>query len=101
MRPRERSYGDISTLTRSPTRMRMRCLRILPEIAANTTCELLSSRTLKNALGCLSIIVPSAGTRSSFANQFLLVFVFKSLFLVMLGHAVLKLDRNNFPVRHA
>src|SRR5713226_8024003 len=72
MRPRERSYGDISTLTRSPTRMRMRCLRILPEIAASTTCVLLSSCTLKKALGCLSIIVPSAGTKSSFAKRFLL-----------------------------
>jgi hypothetical protein len=28
----------------------------------------LSSRTLKNALGCLSIIVPSAGIKSSFAK---------------------------------
>src|SRR6266851_4053432 len=52
--------------------MRMRCLRILPEIAANTTCVLLSSWTLKNALGCLSMIVPSAGIKSSFANRLLL-----------------------------
>src|SRR2546425_3859810 len=50
--------------------MRMRCLRILPEMAASTTCSLLSSWTLKNALGCLSIIVPSAGIKSSLDNTF-------------------------------
>ena len=47
----------------------MRFLRIFPEIAANTTCSVLSSCTLKNALGCLSIIVPSAGIKSSLANS--------------------------------
>ncbi len=47
----------------------MRFLRILPEIIASTTCWVLSSWTLKNALGCLSIIVPSAGIRSSLANR--------------------------------
>src|SRR5687767_3295120 len=52
--------------------MRIRFLRILPEIAASTTCSLLSRRTLKKALGCLSIIVPSAGIKSSAANQVLL-----------------------------
>jgi hypothetical protein len=41
-------------------------------MAANTTCSLLSSWTLKKALGCLSIIVPWAGIKSSAANQFLL-----------------------------
>jgi len=50
----------------------MRFFRIFPEIAANTTCSVLSSCTLKNALGCLSIIVPSAGIKSSLANSGLL-----------------------------
>ena len=39
-----------------------------PEIAASTTCSVLSRCTLKNALGCLSIMVPSAGIKSSLAN---------------------------------
>src|SRR6266576_3129402 len=32
MRPRVRSYGDTSTVTRSPARMRMRKRRILPAL---------------------------------------------------------------------
>jgi hypothetical protein len=31
IRPFDRSYGDISSVTLSPARMRMRCLRIFPE----------------------------------------------------------------------
>src|ERR1051325_2303081 len=72
MRPRDRSYGDISTLTRSPTRIRILFFRIFPEIAANTTWSLLSSWTLKKALGCLSMIVPCAGIKSSAAKLILL-----------------------------
>jgi hypothetical protein len=34
IRPRVRSYGDISTVTLSPGRMRMKCMRIFPEIWA-------------------------------------------------------------------
>ena len=34
MRPRVRSYGDISTVTLSPGRMRMKFIRSLPEIWA-------------------------------------------------------------------
>src|SRR5436305_7686265 len=49
--------------------MRMRCLRILPEICASTMCSLPSSRTLKNAFGCLSTINPSAGIKSSLDNR--------------------------------
>jgi len=48
----------------------MRFLRILPETAASTTCSVLSSWTLKKALGCLSMMVPSAGIKSSLANQY-------------------------------
>src|SRR5580765_2683107 len=75
----------------------MRCLRILPEIAASTTCALLSSLTLKNALGCLSIMVPSAGIKSSLANRVSPLVC--SLLLVMLNHAFLQRRRNAFPVR--
>src|SRR6266404_6208868 len=99
--------------------MRMRCLRILPEIAANTTCVLLSSWTLKNALGCLSIIVPSAGIKSSFANRLLLRIMSRAsgarvisragcpplfeptLFLIMIDHATAQQSRDDFPIRRA
>jgi hypothetical protein len=47
----------------------MKFLRILPEICASTTCSLPSRRTLKNALGNLSTMTPSAGIRSSLDKQ--------------------------------
>ena len=31
MRPRVKSYGESSTVTRSPGRMRMKCMRIFPD----------------------------------------------------------------------
>jgi len=49
--------------------MRILFFRIFPETAASTTCCVLSSCTLKNALGCLSMMVPSAGIKSSLANR--------------------------------
>src|SRR5829696_891028 len=52
--------------------MRMRFLRILPEICASTTWSLLSICTIKKALGCLSTTTPDAGTKSSLANRCLL-----------------------------
>src|SRR5215469_10419303 len=36
MRPRVRSYGDSSSFTLSPGRMRMKCIRIFPEMCAST-----------------------------------------------------------------
>src|SRR3989338_11239587 len=36
IRPRVRSYGDSSTFTRSPGRIRMKFMRILPETCAST-----------------------------------------------------------------
>lgn len=35
--PRERSYGESSTRTRSPGRTRMKCIRILPDTWARTS----------------------------------------------------------------
>src|SRR3954470_23130427 len=68
MRPRERSYGDSSTFTLSPGRMRMKCIRIFPEMCARTLCPL-SSCTRNIALGKGSITVPSTSIASSFGNQ--------------------------------
>src|ERR1700683_2590747 len=50
MRPRVRSYGESSTATLSPGRMRMKFLRIFPETCASTRC-LFSSSTRNMALG--------------------------------------------------
>src|SRR6202162_3602717 len=50
IRPRVRSYGDSSTRTLSPGRIRMKFFRILPETCARTWC-LFSSSTLNIALG--------------------------------------------------
>ena len=36
IRPRVRSYGDSSTVTLSPGRILMKCIRILPEMCAST-----------------------------------------------------------------
>src|ERR1041385_8190669 len=50
IRPRVRSYGESSTATLSPGRMRIKFLRILPETCASTWC-LFSNSTLNMALG--------------------------------------------------
>src|SRR5690349_14691598 len=50
MRPRVRSYGVISTCTRSPGRMRIRCMRSLPLECARTLWPL-SSVTRNMAFG--------------------------------------------------
>src|SRR5207302_37660 len=67
MRPRVRSYGDSSTRTLSPGRMRMKCFRILPEMCANTLC-LFSSSTWNMALGNVSRTVPVTSIASSFSD---------------------------------
>src|SRR5690606_29840004 len=66
IRPFVRSYGVISTFTRSPARTRMRFLRILPEVCASTS-WLLSSFTRNIALGSSSVTVPENSIRSSLA----------------------------------
>src|SRR4029077_9972590 len=65
MRPRVRSYGESSTATLSPARMRMKFLRIFPEICASTWC-LFSNSTLNMALGKGSITVAITSIASSF-----------------------------------
>src|SRR5262249_41953405 len=64
IRPRVRSYGDSSTRTLSPGRMRMKFLRILPEMWARTWC-LFSSSTLNIALGSGSTTVAMTSMASS------------------------------------
>src|SRR6202162_5823007 len=64
MRPRFRSYGESSTATLSPGRMRMKFLRIFPETCASTWC-LFSSSTLNMALGSGSTTVAITSIASS------------------------------------
>src|SRR3954447_16863466 len=68
MRARFRSYGETSTLTRSPGRMRMRKRRILPATWPRTSWPL-SSCTRNIAFGSASTTSPSNSTFSSFAKR--------------------------------
>src|SRR5918998_1067747 len=68
MRARSRSYGDTSTRTRSPGRMRIRKRRILPATWPSTSCPL-SSCTRNMAFGSASTTSPSNSTFSSFAKS--------------------------------
>src|ERR1044071_8184900 len=65
MRPRVRSYGESSTSTLSPGRIRMKCFLILPEMWASTLC-LFSSSTWNIAFGNVSRTVPVTSIASSF-----------------------------------
>src|SRR5271163_353669 len=64
MRPRVRSYGESSTATLSPERMRIKFLRILPETCARTWC-LFSSSTRNMAFGNGSSTVAITSIASS------------------------------------
>src|SRR5215472_14302371 len=68
MRPFVKSYGVISTVTRSPASIRIRFFFILPGEYASVSCPL-SSFTRKRASGRSSSTVPSNSIRSSFAKQ--------------------------------
>src|SRR6266852_3277992 len=63
MRPRVKSYGLISTRTRSPSKMRIRNLRIFPPVYASSSCPL-SSLTLNCVFGSASTTVPSISIAS-------------------------------------
>src|SRR5437667_6810100 len=67
IRPRFRSYGDSSTVTLSPGRILMKCIRILPEMWASTLWPF-SSSTRNIAFGSGSTTVPSTWMPSSFAR---------------------------------
>src|SRR3954447_14248257 len=67
MRARFRSYGETSTRTRSPGRMRMRKRRILPATCPSTSWPL-SSCTRNMAFGSASTTSPSNSTFSSLAK---------------------------------
>src|SRR6266478_3128427 len=64
MRPRVKSYGESSTATLSPARIRIKFLRILPETCASTRC-LFSSSTRNMAFGNGSITVAITSMASS------------------------------------
>src|SRR5438034_3217087 len=67
IRPRLRSYGESSTVTLSPGRILMKCIRILPEMCASTLWPF-SSSTRNIAFGSGSTTVPSTWMPSSFAR---------------------------------
>src|SRR3954471_14810520 len=69
MRPLVRSYGDSSTFTRSPGRMRMKCLRILPETMPRISLSELSSLSLNMALGNACETVASISMGSDLATN--------------------------------
>src|ERR1700682_5449333 len=85
MRPRVRSYGESSTRTLSPGRMRMKCLRILPEMCASTLC-LFSSSTWNIAFGNVSRTVPVTSIASSFDMLLLFASLLPQHQRTILGH---------------
>src|SRR5215212_4075741 len=91
IRPLVRSYGENSTSTLSPGRMRMKCLRILPEMWASTLC-LFSSSTWNIALGNVSRTVAVTSIASSF-DMSLLVFLLPQYQRAVLrhGHGMLEM----------
>src|SRR6185436_17911446 len=67
MRPRVRSYGDSSTRTRSPGRIRMKFIRSLPLMWASTRWPF-SSSTANIVFGSGSMTVPSTSIASFLAT---------------------------------
>ncbi len=55
--PRDKSYGESSTVTISPAKILIKCMRILPETWAKTIC-LFSNSTRNIALGNVSTTFP-------------------------------------------
>src|SRR5690348_8859478 len=66
MRPRLRSYGETSIVTRSPCRTRIRKRLMLPPSVASTVCPLVSN-TRNVAFGSTSVTCPSSCIGSSLA----------------------------------
>lgn len=69
MRPLFRSYGDISTVTRSPGRMRMKFIRIFPETWARTLWPF-SNSTRNMAFGRASVTFACSLIESFFTMNF-------------------------------
>src|SRR5512143_2132526 len=67
IRPRVRSYGESSTRTRSPGRIRMKFIRSFPLMCARTRWPF-SSSTANIVFGSGSMTVPSTSIASFFAN---------------------------------
>src|SRR5205085_9824470 len=67
--PRVRSYGESSTFTRSPGRMRMKCLRIFPDTTPRISRSELSSLSLNIALGNACDTVASISIGSDLATD--------------------------------
>src|SRR6478609_7414175 len=78
MRPRVRSYGDNSTRTRSPGRMRMKFMRNLPLMWASTRWPF-SSSTANMVLGSGSMTVPSTSIASRLATGYVRPFLTRSV----------------------
>src|SRR5579859_1156501 len=96
MRPLVRSYGVVSTVTRSPARMRMRFFFIRPEVYASTSCPL-SKATRKRASGRTSLTTPSNSTRSSLAKAGVFLFKLQGLQICrfgLAGAALLEVERD-------
>src|SRR5262249_53764476 len=68
IRPRVRSYGESSTFTRSPGRMRMKCLRIFQETIPRISRSELSSLSLNMAFGNAVLTVASTSMGSDLAK---------------------------------
>src|SRR5688572_1832874 len=68
IRPFVQSYGEIWTFTRSPGRMRMKCLRIFPETMPRISLSEPSSLSLNMALGNAWDTVASTSIGSDLAT---------------------------------
>src|SRR5262245_40599719 len=102
IRPRLRSYGESSTVTLSPGRILMKCIRILPEMWASTLWPF-SSSTRNIAFGSGSTTVPSTWMPSSFATRLLAFSLGHRQDLGPLrtdGHRVLEVSAQGTVPRH-
>src|SRR5215831_14691287 len=91
MRPRVKSYGESSTATLSPARIRIKFLRILPETCASTWC-LFSSSTRNMALGNGSMTVAMTSMASSLGfpeSPLSLFFLSSNCFAIFSCHLLL------------
>src|SRR5688572_2531650 len=98
MRPRVRSYGDNSTRTRSPGRIRMKFIRSLPLMWASTRWPF-SSSTANIVLGSGSMTVPSTSIASRLATGYVLPFLTGSAGPDGPTHERIAYQKSRFPAR--